>query len=199
MKDPVQFWRNRISDIWHEEASIWMPAPSYTFETDDQYTAFCASKDWLQDTAEALDAHMSLDFSEDALKAYIEFWGVLQALFIQQDAIKELTYSLFGTRKLNPEPTSDTAWHRLRELRNLSVGHPTARGDGKNRQTDPPKERCVSGREQKTYQNITLSIYRNGSTDHATIDLKAIILEYRSETETYMRQCYCRLLHQLQR
>lgn len=195
MNDPVQFWRNRISEIWHEEASIWMFATDYTFATKDHYTAFCAAKDWLQDTAEALDAHIFDDFSSDALKAYIEFWGILQAVFVQQDAIKELGYSLTGTRLLCPEPTKGSAWHQLRDLRNLAVGHPTARGAG--RDTDPPKQRCVSSRETKTYKKITMSIYHNGLVDHPTINLGTMIQDYRNETELYMRQLYCRLVRQL--
>ena len=194
MNDPVLFWRDRISEVWHQESAFWMRHSSYSFATDDQYIAFCAAKDWIQDTSEALSAHMRTDFSSDPIKAYLEFWGILQALFVQQDAICEMIYSFTGSRQLMPEPIKGSGWQELRDLRNLSVGHPTAKGASK---TGIPTARCVTGRTKKTYRNITLSIYRNGSTDHPAINLKEIIQKYQIEAEPFLRYCFCRLLSQV--
>jgi len=44
----------------------------------------------LQDTSESLYVHRIKGFANDPHEAYIEFWGVMQAIFIQQDAISEL-------------------------------------------------------------------------------------------------------------
>ena len=43
----------------------------------------------IQDTGELVQSHMKHGFSSDPWLAYIEFWGVMQAIFIQQDAINE--------------------------------------------------------------------------------------------------------------
>ena len=46
--------RDKLSVLWHENAAIWQDRDNMTFQSDDQYFAFCAAKDWIQDTTEAL-------------------------------------------------------------------------------------------------------------------------------------------------
>ena len=57
---------------------------------------------------------MRVDFSTDPMRAYLQFWGVMQAIFIQQDAISELYRVIMGT-KLNVLPGSH--WAKLRDVR----------------------------------------------------------------------------------
>jgi len=117
-------WRDKISELWHQSASIWDQAKSFSFASADQYLAFCAAKDWLQDTTEVLLLHRRQGFSDDSHKAYLEFWGILQTVFVQQDAIAELDYSFSGNRGFRRKDKG-AAWTEIRELRNLAVGHPT--------------------------------------------------------------------------
>jgi hypothetical protein len=63
-------------------------------------------------------------FSRDPMRAYIEFWGVMQAIAIQQDAICELHKAVVGSR-----PDKDQigpTWKDLKEKRNQCAGHPRA-------------------------------------------------------------------------
>lgn len=80
---------------------------------EERYAAYYTSMYLLQDTTESLIVHRPKGFSSDPFEAYIEFWGVMQALFIQQDSIFELyeavTGSTLDTRNL-------TSWHALRNL-----------------------------------------------------------------------------------
>jgi len=85
----------------------------------------CIAKDTIQDTGEALSAHRSKGFHGDVRQRYIEYYGVLQAVYMQQDSIIAL-YKLFGPRA-NLDFSLYPAWSKLRDLRNDTVGHPVGR------------------------------------------------------------------------
>ena len=59
--------------------------------------------------------------------SYILAYGFLQALFLQQDAVRNLYEAL----QLPSEP--DPLLAEIRELRNDAIGHPTKRGGGKGK------------------------------------------------------------------
>ena len=79
----------------------------------DQYAAYATSMSLIQDTGEAVEAHLGVDFASDPMRAYLEFWGVMQAIFIQQDAIHELHLVIAGARPILPP---GSAWASLREV-----------------------------------------------------------------------------------
>src|SRR5262249_39327816 len=87
----------------------------------DQYAAYSSSMSLIQDTGEAVEADLATDFSSDPMRAYLEFWGVMQAIFIQQDAIHELHLVIAGARPILPP---GSAWASLREVKNTCAGHP---------------------------------------------------------------------------
>ena len=61
------------------------------------------------------------------MSVILSFTGVLQALFIQQDAVENLCQAL------RLAYASDPLLKYIREIRNDSAGHPTKRGRGKGR------------------------------------------------------------------
>jgi hypothetical protein len=80
---------------------------------------------------EALLAHREKGFSSDIYLRYVGYYGVLQAVYMQQDAIQAL-YSLFmPLRNLDHEKL--TYWNKLRGMRNDTVGHPVGRLQRLNR------------------------------------------------------------------
>jgi hypothetical protein len=85
----------------------------------------CIAKDTIQDTGEALLAHRSTGFHGDVRQRYIEYYGVLQAVYMQQDSIFTL-YKLFGPQA-NLDFSLYPAWSKLRDLRNDTVGHPVGK------------------------------------------------------------------------
>ncbi len=62
---------------------------------------------------------------------YLKTYGVLQAMFVQQDALVNLFESLNLTANLDDHPVLK----KIRDIRNRSVGHPTRKKQGKN---EPP-------------------------------------------------------------
>ena len=96
----------------------------YNPDNEERLVAYYTSMYLIDDTAESLDWHREKGFSENPLEAYIEFWGVMQAITIQQDAICELYWAIEGKR-LNWKKRDDLkAWRQIRKIRNICAGHP---------------------------------------------------------------------------
>lgn len=87
----------------------------------------CSSLDAIGDAELALDAYGAMTWPSDPGARYIAVYGVLQILFVQQDAVANLAQSL----DIDYEP--DPTLLEIREVRNDSVGHPTKRGGGKGK------------------------------------------------------------------
>jgi hypothetical protein len=100
--------------------------------------------DAIGDTHLALQEFVSCDDSFDLGINYILAYGVLQAIFLQQDALKHLAFSLGHPFEL-PD-----ALKEIRELRNKAVGHPTQKALNKNT-------------ESKSFHHIArVSLTKNG-------------------------------------
>ena len=80
--------RGQIYDQFHGSQAG--PAHFFLNENADAYAQYYTSMYLIQDTGEAAWTHMEGDFSKDPMRAYLEFWGVMQAIEIQQDAIFQL-------------------------------------------------------------------------------------------------------------
>ena len=90
-----------------------------------QYYKLCSCLDAIGDTELAFGAYEQMLDSPRPGSSYILAYGFLQALFVQQDAVRHLHEAL----GICSEP--DTLLDEIRELRNDSAGHPTKRGRGK--------------------------------------------------------------------
>lgn len=170
--------RDEISRLWHRTMSTWHKQPNSGFRTLDHYFAFCAAKDWIQDTAEAIFTHRKSGFSSDRYQAYIELWGVLQALFVQQDAIEEMFYAV----ELDwVPPKKASAWRALRDLRNLVAGHPTRQGNS-------PVRRSVTPRAAMSYSSIGVKVYEQGRSRSEQLNIGDMIDAYDDEAAAYLQQ-----------
>lgn len=90
-----------------------------------EFERYCVAKDTIQDTAEALLSHRQQGFTDDVYRRYVEYYGVLQAIYMQQDAIQSLFRLFRAPDKI--ECNSFSNWQALRDLRNNTVGHPVGR------------------------------------------------------------------------
>lgn len=137
----------------------------------------------LQDTGEALWTHRRREFSPSAMMAYIEFWGVVQAVIIQQDAIIELAESV-GAAKL----TGGVAWDEIRDFRNLLVGHPANKTSGLKLSGAKGPMRSFMGRQEKTYREMTYELWDGGTqkVSHPRIDLGRMIDAYEAEAADHL-------------
>jgi hypothetical protein len=146
---------------------------------DDDFVAYSNSMYLIADTAESVMHHMQAGFSKNPMEAYLEFWGVMQAIIIQQDAISELHRAIVGTkpeRALTHAPKS--AWGRLRKKRDLCAGHPA---------TAP--QRAFMGRKFGDYDYITYELRDAGTkkTTHPVFNLRQMIGDYDKEASHILR------------
>ena len=92
------------------------------------WNMLCSSLDVIEDTDCCLETFLTTDIDHlDDGKKYMYVYGTLQALFVQQDAVKHLAESLKISYPLNQQ------LNEIRTIRNDSVGHPTKRGGSTER------------------------------------------------------------------
>jgi hypothetical protein len=170
--DTVLKIRSAIYDQFHRSSA----GPDYFFKNAhaDEYAAYYTSMYLIQDTGEAVWTHMRRGFSADPMAAYLEFWGVMQAVVIQQDAIKELYNAIVGSF---PDTTT-LSWQAIRDMRNLCAGHPAKRSVGV-----PKTQRAFMGRDFGDYPNIQYELWEDGSArpTHPSFNLHQMIENYEPE------------------
>ncbi len=91
-------------------------------ESEQNWGQLCSAMDAIQDTQSAIDAWRGGAATDDLGERYLRVYGVLQALFLQQDALKHAAEGV-GEEW---EPTEDL--RAIRIVRNQAIGHPTKQG-----------------------------------------------------------------------
>jgi hypothetical protein len=167
--------RQEIYDYFHNNVAC----QQFFFDAaqEERYAAYYTGMYLVQDTSESLLVHRARGFSSDPHAAYIEFWGVMQALIIQQDSISELykavTAAQLDIRALN-------SWQAVRTLRNACAGHPAKKDRPKNFSLT----RTFMGRRFGGYPSITYEQWQaQGGISHPRVKLDAIIDGYAKEAE----------------
>jgi hypothetical protein len=141
----------------------------------DNFARYYTSMYLIDDTGSAVWSHMREGFSPDPMRAYIEFWGVMQAIVIQQDAIRQLHEAVVCTPPIIP---TDSAWKNLRKMRDLCAGHPAHRSHGV---TAP--QRTFMGRSFGDYNGIKLELWdaHTAKITHPVFNLRKMIEAYDLE------------------
>ncbi len=144
----------------------------------DRFAQYETAMLLMQDTGEAIWAHRQRGFSPCAMAAFIEVWGVLQAVVIQQDALLELAAALGA-----PRPSVGPAWVVIRNLRNQLVGHPSNK-----RSTTKTPLRAFIGRQPKSYRHLTYELWDAGAnrTTFPRVDLGQLLDEYEAEAAVHL-------------
>ena len=174
----IEQLREKIYDHFHGSTSC----ANYFFDGShsDEYATYYTTMYLLQDSIEGLSEHRNKGFNTNELLAYIEIWGVLQAVIIQQDSIKTL-YEVLTQNKISIPQNSN--WKEIRTFRNLCGGHPVDKGrPGK-------RERAFMGRGFGTYDNLLIEVWNEakGKTEFREIDLGKLIDEYAAEAVKYLQ------------
>lgn len=153
-------------------------------ENEERYSAYYISMYLIQDTNEAMLAHRERGFSPDPLIAYIEFWGIMQAIIIQQDSISELYYCV-TENKHSTEKLEN--WQKIRRLRNVCAGHPAR----KDRPKGEPLTRTFMGRGFGNYSEFAYEKWEYpDKTTHPRVKLSELISSYEHEAEKELHCIY---------
>lgn len=164
--------RQNIADHAHPSSNFLEAFIKY----HDRYAAFYTSKYLIQDTEEAISTICEFGFSKDCFRAYIEFWGIFQALIIQQDAIRQIHKAVREQDMHSPD--ADSAWCEIRHLRNELAGHPAAQGHSSS------FKRTFMARNFGSLDAIRYEQFQCSSSSyptHPTINMRTLIERYDVE------------------
>ncbi len=97
----------------------------YSRKQSGDWNQFCAALDTIEDTCLAIE-NFQKDPNDIFIKnPYLSTYGLLQALFIQQDAVNFLKISLFGiSNKIKWKDKKYSELFKIRQVRNETIGHP---------------------------------------------------------------------------
>lgn len=112
--------RERINSIEKQRLLI---------ENNKKWLQITASLNVFVDSYRAVQYYCDSAFPEETGGQYMYLYGLLQALFLQQDAASSISKSLFE-KGIDWKSEYPDAYH-ARELRNDVAGHPTCRDGGK--------------------------------------------------------------------
>lgn len=90
------------------------------------WNQLCSSLDVIGDTELAIESYFKDAFPKNSGSKYLLIYGILQCLFLQQDAVKHMA------EVLGLQFEKDSLLTRIREIRNKSIGHPTKKENGKD-------------------------------------------------------------------
>lgn len=92
---------------------------SILIEKSGYWDQICSSLDVIDDTLLTIESYINTEFPNDPGVKYLFIYGVLQSLFLQQDALSHLSESFDVDYEI-----SDNL-KKVREIRNAAIGHPT--------------------------------------------------------------------------
>lgn len=162
---------------------------------DGDWNQFCAALDTIEDTCLAIQ-----NFQQDrndlfVQNPYLATYGILQALFIQQDAVNYLKISLFGSdKKIDWSNAKYTELAKIRQVRNETIGHPvkTERKGRKSTYANDEITSCTIDRSSLTKDGFRYMLWMQSKTESKTINFSEIIeLQDKylgAELETVMKE-----------
>ena len=138
----------------------------------DTWNQICSSLDTIGDTLCTFEDYLIGEYPKsDGLK-YIYTYGILQALFIQQDAMKNLSEAFDIKFDLSEQLTS------IRNIRNASIGHPT-----KNSVKGSVYFNYISRMTMSKEGFTLMRSYQQGKTEFKDVDLISILNEQLSDIQ----------------
>lgn len=173
---PLMSTGDEIADL-EQQIRDYVNSPrklSALINNTSNWNVLCSAMDAIGDAEFGLRAFLSEPMPKDKGSAYIIVYGVLQLLFVKQDAVKELCAIL---DKQTPHSLEVT---EIRELRNDSIGHPVRRDKGGS-------SHMIARYSLSPYGFTLLSLYPDGSDKTRTISLRRLIEKQRKSLAQTLR------------
>jgi hypothetical protein len=173
------------------------PRKRYSLSKDPaQWYKLCSSMDAIGDTELAINSYLKIiknkAETENEGHLYILLYGILQILFVQQDAVENLTDAL----DLQYEPSETLL--KIRDIRNDSIGHPTKRGGGKGKSFNfitrmsmtkhGFKLMTVNADRETKFQQVDIYKLINEQREVLRIILKEVITHLKKEAMKHNKQ-----------
>lgn len=181
--DNVELIREHINERYKQIA---------LFEDKKKWHQVCCCLDAIEDTKCAIRAYVACEYPDVIDYQYLYTYGLLQALFIQQDAISDISNALFN--KSVDYKNEYPQLYRIREMRN-DILHPTNRERGKKFvllvQISLSKdwfEYLASFDETKNDEFIKVDVFDTIQIQESLVE--AILMEFSEELEKELVE-YC--------
>jgi len=151
------------------------------------WNQLCSCLDVIEDSQEAIDAYSSIKVLKGKGGIYLAVYGLLQAIYVQQDAIKNLGESLKIPISLKDYP----ALEYIRKIRNRSIGHPTK----KDKPKSEPKSYHFISRTTLCHKGFQLHSYHDdGKSEFKDIS----IVELIADQKKYISDILTSIVHKLE-
>lgn len=138
------------------------------------WNQICSCLDVVGDTVLSIHAYMDSDFPSDYGLRYIYTYGLLQSLFIQQDAMINISKSF----KLSYQESEILS--KIRAIRNAAIGHPT-----NNKVKKVTYHNSISRMSMEKWRATLLRSPENGNTEFLHIEFDELIFDQMSEIERW--------------
>ena len=106
-------------------------------EDEPGWNVLTSAMDLISDTEEAIGSYLA-NRGQAVGYRYLALYGVLQAMYMQQDALEGLVRVLTGDDKYKIEQEPEAS--RIRQVRHDAVGHPTKQGGTNIKRNGQPNE-----------------------------------------------------------
>ena len=152
-----------------------------------QWNVLCSSLDILGDTELAIESYLALPEGDDVGTRYLLVYGILQVLFVQQDAIEALVKS-FG---LPYQP--DATLVEIREIRNKTTGHPTKRGNARASKHRPQTSHFLARYSIRKSGYKLMTSFPDRQSQFDDVDILDLIIKQRAEVKKVLEQVWSAL------
>lgn len=145
---------------------------------EGDWNQFCAALDTISDTCLAIEGFRNDSDNLFVKNPYLSTYGVLQALFIQQDSVNYLKTSLFGNdKKIDWTNKKYSELAKIRQLRNETVGHPvkTEKRKGKSKYQDGEMTSCTIDRSSLSKEGFQYTLWMNSATKRRYVKFSDVI------------------------
>ncbi len=161
--DVLRQVRDYINEPWMRFSLVGTP----------EWYQVTSSLDMIEDMEQAIRAYEELEEPSQAL-LYLATVGVLQSLFVQQDAVTHLIEGLGYSADSFVDASQKAVLKDIREIRNQAIGHPTKRDRPKPTQYNYIIQHSLSARGFDI-----LFYWEDGSQGSRSVDVTSLIAQQR--------------------
>lgn len=184
---------NKIRDFVND--SVIKKTNIFSKKTDGDWNQFWGAVDTIEDTCLAIESFQQ-DSSDLFVKnPYLGTYGILQALYIQQDAVSYLKTILFGSsKKIDWNNNKYLELRKIRRLRNETIGHPvkTNKKGKESEYSNNEITSCAIERSSLSKDGFSYTLWTHSGPDRNNIKFSDIIElqnnKLSTELETILKE-----------
>jgi hypothetical protein len=151
------------------------------------WNVLCSALDILGDTELAIESYLAQPDPGDAGARYLLIYGILQVLYVQQDALKNMVKAFGLPYNVDPELEA------IRKIRNKTTGHPTKEGDAKASKDGQQMSHFLSRFSMGKTGYKLMTTYADGEAEFADVDIPALIAKQRIVVKRTLEQVFEKL------